>query len=50
MRKITFAKLGEIMREYNRRFPENAESAKLSGVIVYKSSNWPKSALDILNG
>lgn len=43
MRKITFAKLEEIMEEYNRRFPENQDKAKLSGVIVYKASNWPKS-------
>ena len=42
MRKITFAKLEEIMEEYNRRFPENQDKAKLSGVIVYKASNWPK--------
>lgn len=42
MRKITMSKLEEIMREYNRRFPENMDKAKLSGVIVYKASNWPK--------
>ena len=40
--RITMRKLEEIMREYNRRFPENADSAKLAGVIVYKASNWPK--------
>lgn len=42
MRKITMSKLEEIMQEYNRRFSENANSAKLSGVIVYKASNWDK--------
>ena len=42
MRKITMSKLEEIMREYNRRFPENADTAKLSGVIVYRADNWSK--------
>lgn len=42
MRKITFGKLAQIMSEYNRRFPENADSAKLAGVVVYKPENWDK--------
>ena len=40
--RISYAKFEEIMREYNRRFPENADMRKLSGVIVYKPDNWPK--------
>ena len=42
MRKITMSKLEEIMREYNRRFPEKENTPSLSGVIVFKSSNWDK--------
>lgn len=40
MEKITFAKLEEIMQTYNARFPENAETEKLTGVIVYKQENF----------
>lgn len=42
MEKITFSKLDEIMTEYNRRFPEKANSAELKGIIVYKQSNFDK--------
>ena len=42
MEKIPMSKLNEIMTEYNRRFPEHEDERKLSGVIVYKASNWKK--------
>ena len=40
MEKITMSKLDEIMLEYNSRFPENADTAKIFGVIVFKQSNF----------
>ena len=40
MEKITFAKLEEIMRTFNHRFPEKSEESHITGVIVYKASNW----------
>ena len=42
MEKITMSKLDEIMCEYNRRNPQNADSARLFGVIVFKASNFDK--------
>lgn len=42
MERISFGKLCEIMSTYNARFPEKQEEAHLSGVIVYKQSNFDK--------
>lgn len=38
---ITFSKLSQIMSEYNRRFPELQDTARITGVIVFKQSNFP---------
>lgn len=40
--RITFGKLCEIMQEYNRRFPENQDTAKLTAVIVYTPESFDK--------
>ena len=38
--KIPFSKLSQIMNTFNDRFPEKEGDACLSGVIVFKASNW----------
>lgn len=39
--KIPYSKLSQIMSEYNRRFPDKQDTPSISGVIVFKQSNWP---------
>ena len=40
MERITYPKLESIMLEYNDRYPMNADMPALSGVIVFKASNF----------
>ena len=42
MEKITRARFDEIMREFNKAFPEEADTAVVTGVIVFDQSNWDK--------
>lgn len=42
MKKITYDQLWKNMNQFNKEHPEKQDSACLSGVIVYKASNWDK--------
>ena len=42
MERITLAKLKKTMRDYNKGNPQDMDSPKLFGVIVYRSENWDK--------
>lgn len=41
-KRITMDELWHIMYDYNVAHPDREEEADLTGVIVYKASNWPK--------
>ena len=40
MERITYKKLHEIMNTYNREHPDRDGHADITGVIVFKQSNW----------
>ena len=42
MKKISVAKLEEIMKNFNSKNPEKQDEACISGVIVYEKSNFSK--------
>ena len=42
MEKIKFDQLWHIMHDFNVKHPEKMEEKCLTGVIVYKESNWDK--------
>ena len=41
MERITIDKFEHIMRDFNSKHPVKQDTACLTGVIVYKASNWP---------
>lgn len=42
MEKINFGKLSDIMREFNTNNPDKQDTACITGVIVFKQSNFKK--------
>lgn len=42
MKKITYKELWSIMNKYNKEHPDREGHADITGVIVYKESNWEK--------
>lgn len=42
MKKITFEQLSHIMWEHNAQHPDKLDTEDITGVIVYKASNWNK--------
>lgn len=40
-KKITFSELESKMMDFNSKHPDKQDTATISGVIVFKPSNWP---------
>lgn len=47
MERITFDQLWHIMHDFNVKHPDKEDEACLTGVIVYKASNWDKPYTEI---
>lgn len=42
--RIRLSKLESIMCDFNRKHPDKQDTASITGVIVFKPSNWPGKA------